>query len=395
MRIATVTFQNDALSQMQNLQSQLAQTQNQLGTGKKLLTASDDPAGMVQVNELSARLSASQQYVTNGDVATANLQLEEQAMTDATNVLQSARSLALQANNSTLNAGDRQNIATQLQQQLAALVAIGNRTDSNGNYLFSGTASGVLPFSQAGGSVSYSGAGSVNQIQVGPNQRISGGDTGATVFMNVPAGNGTFTTAAAPANTGTASVATGTVVNRSAWVPDTYTIAFTSPTQYQVTNSAGTTVSSGTYTDGGSIAFNGVQVTLNGVPATGDQFTVTPAGTASAFSTLSGLITTLSSGTLNTAQITTGIGTALQQIDNALTNLGNVQASAGARLNAIASAQSSAHTVQTNLQTSISQLTDVDYTAAITQLSTEELSLKAAQASYASIANLSLFNYIK
>jgi flagellin-like hook-associated protein FlgL len=37
----------------------------------------------------------------------------------------------------------------------------------------------------------------------------------------------------------------------------------------------------------------------------------------------------------------------------------------------------------------------VDYAAAITDLNTEELSLKAAQQTYASIAQLSLFNYIK
>ena len=36
----------------------------------------------------------------------------------------------------------------------------------------------------------------------------------------------------------------------------------------------------------------------------------------------------------------------------------------------------------------------MDYAAATTQLSTEELALQAAQESYASIAKLSLFNYI-
>jgi flagellin-like hook-associated protein FlgL len=42
----------------------------------------------------------------------------------------------------------------------------------------------------------------------------------------------------------------------------------------------------------------------------------------------------------------------------------------------------------------VSQLSNVDYTAAVTQLSTQELALQAAQESYASIARLSLFNYI-
>jgi len=393
MRIATLTFQSDALSQMQTLQADLAKTQSELGTGKKLQSAADDPSGMAQVNQLDATLSASKQYVTNGQTATANLQLEAQAMTDATNILQSARDLALQANDASLTAAQRQNIAAQLQQQLQELMAIGNRTDSNGNYLFSGNASSTQPFSQSGGSVSYAGANAVSQIQIGPNQRISGGDTGAAVFMNLPAGNGTFTSAAAATNTGTGSIGASTVTNPSAWVPDTYTISFTSPTQYQVTNSAGTTVASGAFASGDSIAFNGVQLTLNGAPATGDQFTVAPAGTASAFSTLSNLITTLNS-TASSPQLATKIGGALQQLDGALTNFSNVQASVGARLNSVTTSASTAQSIQTKLQTSISQLSDVDYAAAITQLNTEEVSLQAAQQTYASISKLSLFNYV-
>jgi flagellar hook-associated protein 3 FlgL len=214
------------------------------------------------------------------------------------------------------------------------------------------------------------------------------------VFMNVPAGNGAFSTAAAASNTGSASIDTGSVTDPGAWVPDTYTIDFTSPTQYQVTNGAGTLVTSGAYTSGNAITFNGIEVTISGTPASADQFTVAPAGQASVFSTLSGLITTLNSSTLSNAQITTQIGAGIQQIDGALSNLGNVQASVGGRLNAITAAGNSAQSAQTNLQSTVSQLSDVDYAAAVTQLSSQELALQAAQESYASIAKLSLFNYL-
>jgi flagellar hook-associated protein 3 FlgL len=97
---------------------------------------------------------------------------------------------------------------------------------------------------------------------------------------------------------------------------------------------------------------------------------------------------------LSNAQITTQIGGAIGQIDTALNNLDNVQAAVGGRLNAVTAAGSSAQTSQTNLQTSISQLSNVDYAQAVTQLSSQELALQAAQESYASIAHLSLFNYL-
>src|SRR5579885_2116314 len=178
MRISTLTFQNNAIDQMDQLEAALAKTQSELASGKRIQEAADDPAGMAQVNQLNVELSASRQYVTNQNVASANLTLEEQALSDATNVLQSARDLAVQANNASLSAAQRQDIATQLSQQLQQLVAIGNRTDGNGDYLFGGYAAGSQPFIQSGNSVTYAGAEQVSAVQISENQRISAGDTG-------------------------------------------------------------------------------------------------------------------------------------------------------------------------------------------------------------------------
>lgn len=396
--ISTVTFQTNALDSMEALEAAMSKTQEQLSTGKSILSAADNPTGMAQVNQLNMQLSASQQYVTNGNLASANLNLETQALTDATNLLQSSRDLALEANNAALTAEQRQDIATQLTQQLQQLVSIGNRTDSNGNYLFSGYAATTQPFVQNGNSVSYAGATQVSQVQISENQRISSGDTGSSIFVNLSAGNGTFTTAAGAGNTGTASMGPGTVTDPSQWIPDTYTIKFTDATDYEVTDSSGATVTTGTYDPvsggTGTIAFNGVQVTLSGNPAAGDTFTVAQAGQSSAFATLSSLITTLSSTTLNSGQMATQISQSLEQIDTALDNINSVQASVGGRTNAVTAAQSAAQSRQTSLQTSISSISDTDYTKATTQLSSEEVALQAAEESYASMAKLSLFNYV-
>jgi len=394
--ISTLTFRTNALDSMEALQAEISKTQEQLSTGKSIQTAADNPTGMAQVNQFNMELSASQQFVTNGNLASGNLNLENQALTDATNLLQSARDLALEANNASLSATQRQDIATQLNQQLQQLMDISNRTDGNGNYLFGGYAASTQPFTQNGGSVSYGGADQVSQVQISENQRISTGDTGSSVFMNLPAGNGTFTTAAGAANTGTASIGPGTVTNPSQWVPDTYTITFTNATDYKVTNSSGATVTTGTYdaTSGGTVSFNGIQATLSGNPATGDTFTIAPAGKSSAFATLSGLVTTLNSTTVNSGQRATQISQSIEQIDAALNNFGNVQASVGGRLNAVTASQSTAQSRQTDLQTSISNIADTDYAKATTQLSSQEVALQAAEESYASLSKLSLFNYV-
>jgi flagellar hook-associated protein 3 FlgL len=394
MTISTLSFQTNALAQMEALESGLARSQTELSTSKKLLTAADDPAAMAQVNELNTQLSASQQHVSNGNAVTSRLQLEQNALSDATTALQSARDLAIQGNNSALTPSDRQNLVAQLQQLQQSLLAAGNARDADGSYLFGGTASAAPPFVSSSGAVSYLGSGQVNQVQISPDQSVSVGDPGSAVFMNLPAGNGTFTTSVGAANSGNASIDPGSVTDPGAWVPDSYTISFTSPSQYQVTDGAGTLVASGNYVSGQAVSFNGVEVAISGTPAAGDQFGVAAAGNASVFSTIAGLITTLSSSTLTNAQISTQVGGAIGQLDTALDNLGTVQAGVGGRLNAVSAAAASAQAQQTNIQTSVSQLSDVDYAAAVTKLSSQELALQAAQESYASISKLSLFNYL-
>jgi flagellar hook-associated protein 3 FlgL len=381
---------------MDSLYAAMADTQQDLSTGLKVRTASDNPTGMAQVNQMNVEISASTQYVTNSNTAQTNLQLEEQALSDASNIMQNANGLAVQANTSTLTQAQRQNIATELQQDLQSLMSIANRTDSNGNFLFGGIASSTTPFTQSGNSVGYNGASTVIQVQISENQSLSTGDTGATAFMNIPSGNGTFVTAAGATNTGTAAISPGSIQNASQWVPDTYTLSFTDPTDYQVTDGTGNVVASGTYKDGDSISFNGAQVSVSGNPAAGDTFTISgPAGMTSAFGALTNLINTLNSPNINNGQFATAAGNAIQQISNSITNFSNVSASVGARLNSITTSQTTASANQTSLKTGVGAITNTDYAAATTQLSTEELALQAAQESYASIAKLSLFQFLQ
>ena len=96
MRISTTTFHNDAVGQMDALQAALARTQQDLSTGLKVRTAADNPTGMAQVNQMNVEISASTQYVTNSNTVQTNLQLESQALSDATNLMQSANELAVE-----------------------------------------------------------------------------------------------------------------------------------------------------------------------------------------------------------------------------------------------------------------------------------------------------------
>jgi flagellar hook-associated protein 1 FlgK len=105
----------------------------------------------------------------------------------------------------------------------------------------------------------------------------SGAVAGMQVVMTDPsqlAAAAPLLTAAASTNTGTASIDQGTVATDGTWVRGNYTLTFTAPATYQITNSAGAVVQNGAYTSGAPITFNGITVAVSGAPATGDTFSI-------------------------------------------------------------------------------------------------------------------------
>jgi flagellar hook-associated protein 3 FlgL len=400
MRISTSQIHTAALLSMQAAQTRLAKTQDQLATGKRVQTPADDPIAAVRILEVERAKTQSTQYGKNSDIAKNRLGLEEQALSDSTNTLNRVRELMLQAaNTGTLSDSDRQSIATELTSRADELRDIANRQDGNGEYLFSGFSTQTRPFGRnAAGAVVYSGDQGSRVLQVGPSQRIADSDSGFSVFMDVPEGNGTFATSAQGSNTGTGVIDIGTVVSQASWVPDDYSINFTSATTYEVRNSANVLVTSGTFTPGTAIAFNGVQTAITGVPASGDRFTVEAAGSKDVFALLDAVAGRLTASTGSAAQranFSSFIGGALQQLDQSLTQVQSARSGVGARLSRLDTVDTARSNYELELSSALSDLQDLDYAEAVTRMNQQLVALQAAQASYARVAQLSLFDYLR
>jgi flagellar hook-associated protein 3 FlgL len=225
---------------------------------------------------------------------------------------------------------------------------------------------------------------------------LADGDNGDTVFNQIKTGNGTFTVSANSGNTGSGIVGATTVSNPAAYDGGTYSIKFTAPGTYQVLEGA-TPVITGSYTDGGTIAFNGVQVTLSGQPATGDSFSLAPSGNQSLFTTVQNLVTALQTGVttpVSATSLNNSINESINNIDQALAQTSDVQASVGGRLNTITTQQSVAASQQTQLQQSISTLQSLDYASAITTLDQQNTTLSAALQAFSQTQGLSLFKFL-
>jgi len=398
MRVTPSLNQSQFLAAIESLQSNLSQTQNQITSGLSFTTASQNPTAAGAVNNYNQALAQSQQYVTNSSSAQTRLSTEDSTLSQVQTQLQSLRDLALEANSSTLSSAERSSIATQAKQIQATLVTLANTQDGKGEFLFSGFASQTQPFTLTASGAAYNGDQGNRVVQIAAGQTIADGDNGNAVFNQIKTGNGTFAATAGAANTGT-GVLGATTVSAAAGIYDggTYSINFTAPGTYQVRDSSNVLVTSGSYTDGGSISFRGVQVTITGAPATGDSFSVAPSTDQSVFTTVQNIVNTLQTGngtSVDTAKLNNALAAGINNIDQALGSLSNVRASVGARLNTITTQQSVAGTQQVQLQSSISTLQSLDYASAITTLNQQNTTLSAALQAYSLTQNLSLFKYI-
>jgi flagellar hook-associated protein 3 FlgL len=401
MRISTPMFNQVAVNGILADETQIVQTQAQLSTGKSINSPADNPVGEVQLLALNTTNSQNSQYISNGQSVNTNLTLEEQALSTSTTTLQSIRDLVVQANSGTNNAADLKDIATQISALETQLQATANSQNAQGQYLFAGFSSTTQPFVRGNtGAITYLGDNGSSSVAINGGTSVQTGDPGSSVFMNVPGGNGTFTTAAGAANTGTGVVDAGTVQNAAAWVPGQYTITFTSPTAYTVTDALGNVVvPNGAYSSaqGGAIQFDGISVGITGAPAAGDTFKVSSSTKQSMFNTLDNLVNSLNNAGTSAAaraQLSSSLGGSLQQIDNSLNQISNVSANVGARINLISSVATTVNTNSTTISAEVSNLSDLDFAKASSQYSQELIALQAAEQSYSAISGLSLFKLL-
>jgi flagellar hook-associated protein 3 FlgL len=396
VRISTAGMHEAAIQNILTQQAKLAYTQGQVASGKRVQTPADDPIAATQIMDLTRARAQIEQYGKNSVAATNRLQMTEGSLADVGNVLQRVRELAVKANNASNDSSSLASIATEIKGRVQELQDMANRRDAGGDYLFAGYSARTTPFSRGAGGVNYAGDQGVRQVQIGPDQKVADSFSGLQVFMDIPEGNGTFTTVAG-VHTGTGSIDPGQVTNAAAWVPGNYTVRFSTTATWDVLDASNAVIASGTYQDGSSINFNGVQVTVTGAPAAADTFQIAPAATESIFKTLDDFITSLTTATMDASgrsQLNTNVGASLAQLDQSLTHVVDLRAEVGARLSMIDAAAESRDSLDVELQTSLSDMQDLDYAEAISRMNQQMVSLQAAQAAYTRLGQMSLFDYL-
>lgn len=495
MRISSNTIFDSNVASMTQQQARLMQTQQQIASGRRMLTASDDPVAAARALEINQSDAINTQYAANRTAARHTLSMAESSLQSVTSLLQDVQTATIYAGNGSLNSGDRRTIATELSGRLQELIGLANSTDGAGNYLFAGFQSKTQPFVDTAAGVGFFGDDGQRNVQVSATRQISASDSGADVFMRIKNGNGTLLTQATSTNTGSGVISLGSIINPAVLTGNNYTVLFTgasaqaqvapvntgngviSPptianqatvtgndysvvfgaggTTYTVNNlttglpvtgmtaqpyvsgqtisfdglqfniqdgvtpfaigdtftvaSPGYTVTNTStaavvlpvppttgrapYVSGQAISFDGMQVNVQGTPASGDSFTASVSTNESVFKTISDLITALNAPVVG-ASLTNSLNRGLNNLGNALNNVLTTRSSMGLRLNEIDALQTAGEDLGLQFKQTLSQLQDTDYNKALSDLTLQQMGLQAAQKSFVKIADLSLFSYL-
>lgn len=441
MRISTAQIYDTGIGGITRNQAMMFKTQNQLSTGRRVLTPSDDPVASARALVVTQSLEVNTRYQENQTSAKSSLGLVEGYTQSVVNLIQNARERVVQAGNTSLSNSNRLAIATELEARMSELVGLANTQDGAGQYLFSGYQGGTRPFSvdPTSGQVVYAGDSGERLLQVEASRQMPINIAGDDLFMNARNGNGSFETrtggnlavngAPPPAfnntgiNQGKATIDAGSVSDPAKWAnplnPGNFMIRFSVTVAAGVTTTTyrlydNTTPSAPVdlldadqpYVSGQSVALQkttapaadyGASVTLSGAPADGDSFTIAPSSSQSLFKTLQNVINTLKTpvgASYTSTQLTNDLNVELTNLDQNLDNVSRVQAKIGSRMHELDSLGDTAEDIKLQYKTTISDLIDLDYPEAISELSKQQIILEAAQKSFMRITGLGLFNQL-
>jgi flagellar hook-associated protein 3 FlgL len=173
-RITTQMTTASVLSSINNVQDQLATTQQQLSTGLSINQPSDNPYGASLAIQLKNDLKGLSNYNSNITDGTAWASAADTSLQNVMSMLQRAQELTVQASNGVESPTDLSATADEIDQLADAMKQEAN-SQYNGQYIFSGTASTTQPYASSTGDTFQGNTAAVTR-QIGP---------GSTLQVNV------------------------------------------------------------------------------------------------------------------------------------------------------------------------------------------------------------------
>ena len=182
-----------AENNLNNTQTSLNKTLQQLSSGSKINSGADDAAGLSLVNGLQANATALSQSQTNATEGVGLLQVADGALSQVTSLLNRAVTLATEASNGTLNSSQDTAANQEYQSILSEINNIGSTTTYNQQQVFnSNTSIYTGDSSRAGSSIDALNIRSLSSASVGDTNgamSYSNGQSNVFIDLTSPAGS--------------------------------------------------------------------------------------------------------------------------------------------------------------------------------------------------------------
>jgi len=124
----------------------MSEAMDQLSTGKRINSASDDAAGLAISSRMTSQINGLDQAVRNANDGISLLQTAEGATVEISNMLQRMRELAVQSQNETYSDSDREFLDLEFQQLSEEISRIAANTQWNGMEILDGSKAGGMNF---------------------------------------------------------------------------------------------------------------------------------------------------------------------------------------------------------------------------------------------------------
>ena len=190
MQISTKLLNQQQINQFGKLNEDIQNIQERVSTGRKILHASDDPVAAANLSVAKEQSKLITQFQRNVDTAETRLNMTDQTLQEAVNVLIRFSELGTMARNGALDGEGHMAIATEMKQLKEVLLGLANTTDSNGVGIFSGFNGVTTPFEMApDGAVTYVGNRGQSHVQISENMTLATNIDGGSAFMRIEAGD--------------------------------------------------------------------------------------------------------------------------------------------------------------------------------------------------------------
>jgi flagellar hook-associated protein 3 FlgL len=400
MRISSIEQFQQGIDSILDQQARLNRTQQQLATGKNVLSPSDDPAAASQLLTLSSLTAKNEQFGRNVAIAQNELELQESVLASSGNVLQRVRELVIQANNATQSNQSRAAIGDEINNLADELLQLANTKNASGEYIFSGYNSRTPAFTRTGTGYEFQGDQGQRLLQVSEDTQLSVRDSGQDIFEGMVVGDGRFLLQSPATNTGSALVKMSSTTDATL---DDYTVTFSQaaaddPVLYSVVGAQTGAIVTGTYESGAAITFNGITLEVEGDVKNGDSYGIAESARQNIFQSVQAIADALLSPTNSTSagsKLTNDLGQAIGTLDQGLEHLQGRRTIIGNRLQTLDSRIDKNADERLRLEKQVSEIQDLDFAEAVSRLNLQSTALQAAQQAYVKIQGLSLFTYLR